>query len=362
MYSIVVLLFFGIAAAQVTQYEASIPTQVQLYGLANELDCSSLVNDDVGICYAWQIKRTFLGSNNFGRWIQGSTIVNDSLNTISINGAPPGIIPDYYAVYESKIGGILSQRKVKTTINMDVFDCFNPPSCTWLGDRRNVVDVCRNNTMNNRNRCSEVQYAVNVVKGTYLGVGRQFVVDTDMTNQKDTIKVVETSGNKVSSNTLSGSTASVDVKGIRYYKSDNRSQIFLLGQSVKDSTLSAIIRAIFGKLSSVVVRAVVDNGKCSNVITMYQSCPSASNNKQKLPSATPVANDDNCTYNSNNNATAIWIDLYSVRNMISAEAYDLFTQYEPFNVSTSSEYFVLQQELFYNGTLGYNTSLLPSFG
>ena len=378
----VLILLIGLSAAYAQHIKTveknftltEVPFDITKYNGTNS--CGSIVSDRIGgICITWEALAAANSetSNNFGEWIVAGTRINGSRNSISINGAPPGLVPDMYYTYTGEIGGVLSNRRVKTTINIDRMDCLNP-ECTWIGDRRYVVDTCRgpeflnidglSATVDNSQTCQSPQWVFNKIRGTNIAVGRQFALDSNITNnykRDNKLKYVDVQRNVKAQSLVGDSSILVETHYVRYYKDENRTVNRNLTDfrdedpksSIKDSTMHAILSKLYVGHPSLVVRAIEIDGECKLFLVNGNNCNITN------PRGFPAPMFDNCEYDTSAPVESMLVSRYYFEKIITGELYDLYTKgllaEKTINATVDS---------FSTGDFdqGYNTSLIYRLG
>ncbi len=231
----------------------------------NEFACSNIVVDKSGSdCITWKAQSTqsYGAQNNIGKWITSGTKIKNSNDSISINGAPAGIVPDLYHTYIGNIGGILSRRRVKTTVQVDRMSCLNT-DCTWIGDSRYVVDKCdtldeglnMTKVLDQSLTCQAKQWVMNKLRGTPLAVGRNSVLDPSIKRDTKYMKYVEVARNVRVKHPVADKSLTLEIKSVRYYKDDNRTS--LLGPNFPNDKFDLNITATGKQRSNRCTRVVV---------------------------------------------------------------------------------------------------------
>lgn len=363
----------------------------------NEFACSNIVVDKSGSdCITWKALSTqsYNAQNNIGKWITSGTKIKNSNESISINGAPAGIVPDLYHTYIGNIGGILSRRRVKTTVYVDRMSCLNT-DCTWVGDSRYVVDRCDTlaeglnvtDVFDQSVTCQAKQWVMNKLRGTPLAVGRNSVLDSSIKRDTKYMKYVEVSRNVRVKHPVADKSIMLDIKSVRYYKDDNRTSF--LGPnyqknnsdidirpeedplaSIKDSTMHAILSNLYDDIPGLVIRAIEINGQCRPYALKSLYCDSKTVRSLYLEQALlskPVI--DSCDYNASAPVTSLLASSSEVLSMVCTELFDLYNK----GIITNETISVATK----NGTLnndevidlllprlqsGFNTSILYQLG
>ena len=351
-----------------------VPFDITKYNGTNS--CGSIVSDRVGgICITWEAIAATNSetSNNFGEWIVAGTKINGSRNSISINGAPAGLVPDMYYTYTGEIGGVLSNRRVKTTINIDRMDCLNP-ECTWIGDRRYVVDTCEKPeflnidgltaTFDESQTCQSPQWVFNKIRGTNIAVGRQLALDSNITNnykQDKKLKYVDVQRNVKVQSLVGDSSILVETHYVRYYKDENRTVNINSTDiknedpkaSIKDSTMHAILSKLYVGYPSLAIRALEINDECKLFLVNGNNCNITN------PRGSPAPMYDDCDYDNSAPVESMLVSRYYFEKIITGELYELYTK----GLLTEKTLNATVDSLFVsNYDQGYNTSLIYRLG
>ncbi len=338
--------------------------------------CGTIVSERTGgICITWEAlaARNSETSNNFGEWIVAGTKINGSRDSISINGAPAGLVPDMYYTYTGEIGGVLSNRRVKTTINIDRMDCLNP-ECTWIGDRRYVVDTCRKPellnideltaTFDESETCQYPQWVFNKIRGTNIAVGRQLALDSNITNnyKKDkNLKYVDVQRNVRVQSLVGDSSILIETHSVRYYKDENRTVNINLTDiknedpkaSIKDSTMHAILSKLYVGKPALVIRALKINDECKLFLVNGNNCNITD------PKDPPAPIYDDCKYDPSAPVESMLVSKYYFEKIITGELYELYK-----NGLLTEKTLNATMDSFFTGNFdqGYNTSLIYRMG
>lgn len=356
-----------VKAAEKNLTVTRVPFDITNYDGTNS--CGSIVSDRIGgECTTWEAlaARGSDTNNNFGGWLIAGTKINGSRDSVSINGAPAGFVPDMYYTYTGEIGGVLSNRRVKTTINIDRMNCLNP-ECTWISDQRYVVDKCEGSIDKGLTvetdkglTCQSPQWVFNKIRGTKLAIGRQLALDLNITNnyaQTSTLKIVDVSRNVRVQSLVGESSMLIEAHHIRYYKDDNRTSFKSLADfkpedptaSIKDSTMHAILRKLYGGRPSLVIRAIKVKGICELFLVSGNNC-----NIQQSP--TPV--NDDCEYDQSAPVGSLLISRYYITKIIEEELYDLYLK----QLLTEKTINATMIDILSGSETGYNTSLVYRLG
>lgn len=311
----------------------------------NSQACSNIVSDERGKeCLTWKSLSTqsYGANNSFGKWITSGTKIRGLNESISVNSAPAGIVPDMYYTYTGNIGGILSRRRVKTTVYVDRMDCLNQ-DCTWIGDSRYVVDKCEELTtslaavspelLEETLSCQAQQWVFNVLKGTRLAVGRQLALDSNITQ-----KYVEVSRSVRVQHPVADTSVSFEAKIIRYYSNDNRTNLLDMNDSrnidisnstdplkgIKDSTMHSILNNLYNDVPGIVIRAIHDGKQCRLFAVKNLYCDSNTSldlNFERGLKAKPII--DSCDYDKSKPVSSLLASSSEVLSIVYTELYDL---------------------------------------
>lgn len=351
-----------------------VPFDITKYNGTNS--CGSIVSDRIGgICITWEAlaAKNSETSNNFGEWIVAGTKINGSRNSISINGAPAGLVPDMYYTYTGEIGGVLSNRRVKTTINIDRMDCMNP-ECTWIGDRRYVVDTCKKPkflnidgltaTVDESQTCQYPQWVFNKIRGTNIAVGRQLALDSNITNnykQDKKLTYVDVQRNVKVQSLVGDSSILVETHYVRYYKDENRTVNTNLTDirdedpkaSIKDSTMHAILSKLYVGKPALVIRALKINDECKLFLVNGNNCNITN------PRGSPVPMYDDCEYDNSAPVESMLVSRYYFDKIITGELYELYAKGQLTEKTLNATVDSISAGNF---DQGYNTSLIYRLG
>lgn len=282
-------------------------------------------------------------------------------------------MPDMYYTYTGEIGGVLSNRRVKTTINIDRMDCMNP-ECTWIGDRRYVVDTCRGldflnvdgltATFDESQTCQAPQWVFNKIRGTNIAVGRQLALDSNITNnyeQDKKLRYVDVQRNVKVQSLVGDSSILIETHSVRYYKDENRTVNMNLTDfrdedpkaSIKDSTMHAILSKLYVGNPSLVIRALKINDECKLFLVNGNNCNITN------PRDIPATMYDDCKYDKSAPVESMLVSRYYFEKIITGELFDLYTK----GLLAEKTLNATVDSLFAsNFDQGYNTSLIYRLG